>query len=413
MPRTKRRREWGRGTVFKRGDRGTWSISWRQDGARSYEHAFETEDAAKKRLAVILGDIAAGRKLKPKAGARTLNAYADPWLDARDGTHRSAYDDRNRWDNHLRDTLGRLKPADVTVPVLKGFMARKKTEGLSTSTINLLIRLLSTFFTDLVESGDVDANPCRALSKKTRAVYLRAAHDPKRTPFIESMADVVRIYKALEAKSPTVATAYAIGALAGLRTSEIRALTWEHVDLKALTIHVQVQVERRKGRDPKTWSSEGTSVLKDGESRIVPIQPALAPVLNAWRIVTGPSGLVCPPLRRGKRRFLDDHTMSKFLRDVLDDLSLAKPDLRWYECTRHTMASQYVIAGGSLETLQRIMGHSTVLVTERYAHLRPGHYSIADRNRLEADFGSDSVQLATEMATAGDPTPTRKRTKAA
>jgi hypothetical protein len=85
--------------------------------------------------------------------------------------------------------------------------------------------------------------------------------------------------------------------------------------------------------------------------------------------------------------------MSTYLREVLADLKLAKPGLGWYEATRHTMASQYVISAGSLETLQRMLEHSTVPVTERYAHLRPGHFNLADRNRITIDFGK--VHLAT------------------
>jgi integrase len=160
-----------------------------------------------------------------------------------------------------------------------------------------------------------------------------AAIDAAKTPFIESMADVMRIYQALRVKSPTVGTAYAVGALAGLRTSEVRALDWSHVDLERGAIHVQVQVGRRKGRDPKTWSPDGTQVLKDGESRVVPIQPSLAALLASWREVDGGKGLVFKPLRQGSRRFLDDHTMSAYLRDVLVDLKLARDGLGWYEST--------------------------------------------------------------------------------
>jgi len=56
--------------------------------------------------------------------------------------------------------------------------------------------------------------------------------------------------------------------------------------------------------------------------------------------------------------------------------------MRWYEATRHTFGSQWVINGGSLETLREMMGHSSVTVTERYAHLIPGNYTEADRTRM-------------------------------
>ena len=414
MARRRRRGEYGKGTVFRADARDTWSIAWRENSVRRYEHSLPTEADARKRLAVVLGDIAAERATRAQLqGKRTLHDLAQKWLKDREATHRSAYDDANRWKNHLEKTLGRLKPNAVTIPVLKAFIASKGRQGLSTTTVNLLVRLLSTLYTDLVEAGHANANPCRQLSKSTRAKYLKPAHDPKRTPFLETMEDVIGVYQALKVKSPTVATAFAIGALAGLRTSEVRALAWEHVDLRRGAIHVQVQVERRKGRDPSTWAADGTQVLKDGESRVVPIQPSLAGVLALWEETEGDQGLVCKPIRQGKRRFLDDHTMSSYLRDVLSELKLAKPGLGWYECTRHTMASHFVMSGGSLETLRRILGHSTVLVTERYSHLRPGDFNIADRNRLTADFGTGKGKLANQLANEAILARPRKRVKAA
>ena len=40
---------------------------------------------------------------------------------------------------------------------------------------------------------------------------------------------------------------------------------------------------------------------------------------------------------------------------------------------RHTFASQFIIKGGDILTLQKALGHSDIRLTMRYAHLQPDH----------------------------------------
>ena len=40
---------------------------------------------------------------------------------------------------------------------------------------------------------------------------------------------------------------------------------------------------------------------------------------------------------------------------------------------RHTFASHFVMNGGNILVLQKILGHSTVTMTMRYSHLAPDH----------------------------------------
>jgi integrase len=79
--------------------------------------------------------------------------------------------------------------------------------------------------------------------------------------------------------------------------------------------------------------------------------------------------------------------MGELYAQALTELEL--PEMRWYEGTRHTFASQWVLNGGTLETLREMMGHSSVTVTERYAHLIPGNYSDADRARVQIELVPD------------------------
>ena len=49
------------------------------------------------------------------------------------------------------------------------------------------------------------------------------------------------------------------------------------------------------------------------------------------------------------------------------------PELRGAHVLRHTFASHFVMNGGNILTLQRILGHANVTMTMRYAHMSPDH----------------------------------------
>jgi site-specific recombinase XerD len=40
---------------------------------------------------------------------------------------------------------------------------------------------------------------------------------------------------------------------------------------------------------------------------------------------------------------------------------------------RHTFASHFMMSGGKVYDLQKLLGHSTIAMTERYSHLSPDH----------------------------------------
>ena len=248
-------------------------------------------------------------------------------------------------------------------------------EGLSPATVRLLMRLVSTLYSDLIDDGKATKNPAKMLPKKTRAL-IRPTYDPKKTPFIERKKDIARIYQALPA---LFSVAFAISALAGLRPGEVRALKWANVDLERRRIYVRESVN---------------GPTKDKDSREAPIVPGLHELLVAWKKKdpAPSSDLVCPPsfgvLCRAApgppRKYLGEHRMTSLIKKACKKLKL--PEVTFYEAGRHTFASQWVLNGGSIEKLPEILGHSTVLVTERYAHLKPELFQQADLLRADVSL---------------------------
>ncbi|MFH1151364.1 MAG: tyrosine-type recombinase/integrase [Actinomycetota bacterium] len=66
---------------------------------------------------------------------------------------------------------------------------------------------------------------------------------------------------------------------------------------------------------------------------------------------------------------------------------------------RHTMASHWVFDGRPIEKLKEILGHSSVLVTERYAHLRPDAFTAEDYRAACVDLAEPKVVSMAELTT--------------
>jgi hypothetical protein len=62
-----------------------------------------------------------------------------------------------------------------------------------------------------------------------------------------------------------------------------------------------------------------------------------------------------------------------------------------YVATRHTFASHWVLAGGTIEKLKEILGHYSVVVTERYTHLRPDLFAARDLGTIALDLMPGTV----------------------
>ena len=66
--------------------------------------------------------------------------------------------------------------------------------------------------------------------------------------------------------------------------------------------------------------------------------------------------------------------------NALDRAEIVLPKGQRTHVLRHTFASHFMLNGGNILELQQLLGHSSLAMTMRYAHLAPGH--LADARRL-------------------------------
>jgi integrase len=149
--------------------------------------------------------------------------------------------------------------------------------------------------------------------------------------------------------------AIALGAFAGLRSGEVRALEAKDVDLArgALTVKHALSGEANERRSPKS-----------GHEREVPIAEPLRPILAEAckgklplaRVAVRPDGAT--PKRQAVLR-------------ALVKLQEAHELPRWsFHSLRHFFCSTLLDLGANLEAVRELAGHSKIEITQRYVHAR-------------------------------------------
>lgn len=141
----------------------------------------------------------------------------------------------------------------------------------------------------------------------------------------------------------------------GLRLGELRALRWQHVDLKRRIIRVE-----------SNYTDEGGfGSPKNGKPRDVPLAWDVADALRSHRHRRKAEALVFPGEDGG---VLSRHPVAHVVRRVG---KLAGLDHLHPHALRHTFASHCVMRGVPLRQVQEWLGHATLDMTMRYSHLSP------------------------------------------
>ena len=300
--------------------------------------------AARARAAEIITAARTGRDLTGRVlqlredGAATMHDLAGRFLEEHVPAHckpSSAHSYEIAIRQHVLPRLGNRRVADVTRGDVAALHHRMHATPYAA---NRTLGILSAMFTaaELWGLRPQGSNPCR---------YVKRFRERRRERFL-SDGEYRRLGAVLrEAERTGTVAAPAIAAirllmLTGCRLSEIMTLRWEHVALEARELRLP---------DSKT----GAKVVYLGRPAVAVLRGIAREEGNPW-VITG---------RRPGSRLASLHFPWGRIRKRagLDDVRLH--DLR------HSFASGGLLVGEGLPMIGKLLGHSQVQTTARYAHL--------------------------------------------
>lgn len=267
------------------------------------------------------------------------------------------------WSERFRGrTLRSILPIDI-----ERWIARRAADGASPATINRELSFLRRVFNVALANDLVERTPLR------RIKFLRENNARVRWLTDEEEKELRK--KVGEKPWPLVAFALHTG----LRQAEQFGLRWEHVDL----VNLVLTVPRSKHGEARHVHLNDTAVaiLRDAPSRC----------LSEWVF----------PSRTGATPLEAHNFLHRVFVPALTEAGIR--DFRWHDL-RHTFASRLVMAGADLTTVKELMGHKTLAMTLRYAHLSTAHRVAAvrmlDASATSAEAGQTGTKPAPE-ATEG------------
>lgn len=244
----------------------------------------------------------------------------------------------------LRRYFGGLQINQLTGQDVRGYIRHRKDEGRANATINRELAALSSAI-----------NYCNrewewGMPNPVKGRLLREPHHRERYLSRAEVGRLVTEARKLR-QGDLLADFIELAVHTGCRRGELLNLDWGRVTLEA-------------GREAITLNARHT---KSGKPRQVPLNGVAIGVMRrraAWRAEHAPdSTWVFARPGGGQAKSLRNGFETAAEKAKLDDLRIH--DLR------HTAASWLVTDGVPLEIVKELLGHSSITMTERYAHLAP------------------------------------------
>jgi integrase len=275
----------------------------------------------------------------------TFNEIAKKFLEWSEVNKKDYSNDSSRYMNHLKDSLGQKKITEITTYDIETLKTELVNKGLSPKTVHHCLSLVRSIY-----SKASVWNFFEGVSPTDKITWPRLNNNRER--FLTTK-EACMLICTLKETSAIVHGQAIISLYCGLRFGEIAKLTWNDIDLDNGIINI--------------------TDTKNSESRKAYINTPVKIVLERFQKLTGAdkNNRVFPS-KSGKQQ---QHVSTSYYR-IVNELGLNEgvKDKRLKVCfhtLRHTFASWLAIQGTSLYEIKELMGHKTIAMTERYAHLLP------------------------------------------
>jgi integrase len=161
-----------------------------------------------------------------------------------------------------------------------------------------------------------------------------------------------------------------LAGMAGLRAAEAFWLRWKDVDLRLGRINIVA----RPGWEPKA-----------GKRRFVPMTDELLAYLKNLAAKTAGRFEYVITEGTGWRPASPEAMGENYKKQVIRPLKLSGR----IHILRHTFSTLYLEGGGELEDLQDLLGHSSIVTTQRYTHLSPSRLDSTTKFMPHIDIKTD------------------------
>ncbi len=333
-------------------DSKTGKLRWERCGWASEGW---TPEAAQRRRFELLEQDRTGKykpKVQRKSEGLTFGELAKRYIEWARQNKKSWKDDEQRYRKHLEPVLAKDRLKAVSPLKLERLKRDLYGKGLSDSTVKHCLVLVRQIFNKARAWGLYDGpNPIRQAklpspnNKRTRFLTYEEADD---------------LLDELKKRSQQVHDQALLALHCGLRFGEIASLRWGDLDFKNAVIQV---------RYPK--AGESRQAFMTDEVREMFLERLPADVKPGALVFPGRGGVKQRSVSKAFFRAIDKLGLNEGIEDGRERIV--------FHTLRHSFASWLAIQGTPLFTIKELMGHKSLAMTERYAHLIPDHKKKAVR----------------------------------